>query len=260
MILVLGGTTEANRLIQLLIEKNIQAIVSTVYDFAEEFIPKSPLITHRSGKLNCDELQAFIKDNSIKVVVDATHPYALEISENARKACEDTAITYIRLEREALESVEGTNVYRNATHEEAMAKACELGKTIFIATGSNHAKALYNAAREKQRDLYIRVLPDEVFINKCLEAGFTKDRIITGIGPFSYQDNRMLWEGLGIDVVITKESGVAGGLPEKLKAAEDLGISIIVVERPCPASDGALRMPETVRVLENYNSTENPTL
>ncbi|PIU27727.1 precorrin-6A/cobalt-precorrin-6A reductase, partial [Candidatus Aquicultor secundus] len=76
MILVLGGTTEANRLVQLLIEKNIQAIVSTVYDFAEEFIPKSPLITHRSGKLNCDELQAFIKDNSIKVVVDATHPYA----------------------------------------------------------------------------------------------------------------------------------------------------------------------------------------
>ncbi|WP_353683006.1 precorrin-6A/cobalt-precorrin-6A reductase, partial [Candidatus Aquicultor secundus] len=48
MILVLGGTTEANRLVQLLIEKNIQAIVSTVYDFAEEFIPKSPLITHRS--------------------------------------------------------------------------------------------------------------------------------------------------------------------------------------------------------------------
>ncbi|MHB8841724.1 MAG: precorrin-6A reductase [Candidatus Aquicultor sp.] len=255
MILVLGGTTEANQLIQLLIEKNIRAIVSTAYDFAEEFIPKDPLITHRSGKLNRDGLQALIKQNAIKVVVDATHPYALEVSDNARIACEATAARYVRLERDSSETVEGANIYRSATHEEAIVKACELGNTIFIATGSNHAKALFDAAKGKHCDIYIRVLPDEASINKCLEAGFAKDRIITGIGPFSYEDNRMLWDELGIDVVITKDSGVVGGLPEKLKAAEVLAISVIVVDRPHPASEGSLSIPEIVRALENYQAT-----
>ncbi|NCO66817.1 MAG: precorrin-6x reductase [Candidatus Aquicultor secundus] len=250
MILVLGGTTEANRLVQLLIEKNIQAIVSTVYDFAEEFIPKSPLITHRSGKLNCDELQAFIKDNSIKVVVDATHPYALEVSENAHDACEATGATYIRLERGSLaaenaaelgiEVGAGTrmaiHVYHTATHEEAVRKACELGETIFIATGSNNAQVSQQIAQQHNKTMYIRVLPDDVSVNKCLKAGFTEDRIITGIGPFSYEDNLKLWQELGIDVVVTKESGVSGGFTEKLKAAANLGIPVVVMDRPTGAS------------------------
>lgn len=259
MILVLGGTTEANQLIHLLIEKNIRAIVSTAYEFAGEFIPKSPLITHRSGKLNLDGLQALIEENAINVVVDSTHPYALEVSENAKHACESTGARYIRLERDSVEFVEGENIYYAATHEEAMIKACELGTTIFIATGSNHAKTLFETAKGKHCGLYIRVLPDEASINKCLEAGFTKDRIITGIGPFGYEDNRMLWGELGIDVVITKDSGVAGGLPEKLKAAELLGISVIVVDRPQLISNDSLSMPEIVRALENYPATETPT-
>lgn len=253
MILVLGGTTEANQLLQLLTEKNIPAIVSTAYAFAETFIPKSPLITHRSGKLNREELQSLITDNAIYIVVDATHPYALEVSDNARAACETTGARYIRLERDSLAADDaaepgteigsqtrmGTQVYHSKTHEEAVAKACELGETIFIATGSNNAKVSQQIARQHNKRMYIRVLPDDVSVNKCLKAGFARDRIITGIGPFSFEDNQKLWQELGIDVIVTKESGVSGGFSEKLKAADDLGIPVVVIDRPVGASEPA---------------------
>jgi precorrin-6x reductase len=75
-------------------------------------------------------------------------------------------------------------------------------------------------------------LPGDKSVAKCLSAGFESEQIITGVGPFSVEENERLWDSLGVNVVVTKESGREGGFPEKVEAAKRLGIALVVVERP----------------------------
>ncbi len=253
MILVLGGTTEAKQLLERLIEENRHVLVSTAYKFAADYIPKNPLVKHISGRLDCEGLQVLIKDEGIKVVADVTHPYAIEISKNAKEACEKTGVKYIRLERDPSQIDDLVNegdIYHAVSYEEAAEKACKLGEVIFLATGSNNAAIFKSEADIAGRKTYIRVLPDGGSVEKCTELGFTEDEIITGIGPFSYEDNYKLWKRLGIDVVVTKESGIAGGFAEKLHAAKDLGIKAVVVRRPVGDPEVLRSVNEVVGIMQ----------
>jgi len=247
MILLLGGTTEARLLLGKLKEIQVPIIVSTAHEISEDFIEKHHRVRHIIGRLSAEALCSLIKDNNIDIVVDATHPYALEISNNALQACKETGAKYIRIERPpaAAESYEKTR-YADS-YEGAAATACEIGKVIFLATGSKSAGIFRSKAINKDCKLYIRVLPDENSINKCIEAGFAVDEIITGVGPFSYEDNYRLWRELGADVVVTKDSGIAGGFTEKLNAAKDLGIEVVIISRPESGSECYRNMDDVIR-------------
>lgn len=254
MILVLGGTTEARQLLDRLIEENRHVLVSTAYKFAADYIPKNPFVKHISGRLNCEGLQVLIKDEGIKVVIDATHPYAVEISKNAEAACEKTGVKYIRLERDPSQIDDLVNegdIYHAASYKEAAEKACKLGEVIFLATGSNSAAIFKPEADAAGRKIYIRVLPGGRSVEKCTELGFTEGEIITGIGPFSYEDNYEIWKRLSVEVVVTKDSGDAGGFAEKLHAAQDLGIKIIVIGRPTTGEGAARSIDGAINILKN---------
>ncbi|MBE0446604.1 MAG: precorrin-6A reductase [Actinobacteria bacterium] len=255
MILILGGTIEARLLLEKLVDEQRSIIISTAHEFAGKFIGKHPSVQHIAGKLNVEGLQALIREKGVNAVVDATHPYALEISRNAIQACSRMGVRYIRLERATLD----VDFYEKARYvdsfEEAAVLAGNMGKVIFIATGSNSANVFLQGINRRDRKLYIRVLPDENSIDKCLKAGFARDEIITDIGPFSYKDNYHLWQDLCIDVVVTKDSGLAGGFTEKLHAARDLGIGLVVVKRPAPGTKALKNIDEVIQVLRiPYNS------
>ncbi|MDI6716339.1 MAG: precorrin-6A reductase [Actinomycetota bacterium] len=246
MILVLGGTTEANQLVKIFVEKKWPAIVSTAHAFAGKFVPLNPLIKHISGRLDEADLKSIISEKSIRIVVDATHPYATEISRKAKIVCKSAGIEYIRLERD-VSRIEGyRKIYFVDTPDEAIRLAYSLGDTIFIAAGSKNADIFKANNLASEKKLYIRVLPEEWSVKRCLKAGFSEDEVITGIGPFSYNDNFLLWKKLGVDVVITKDSGAAGGFQEKLDAANDLGIAVVVIKRSIPEEDAYKRVEDVV--------------
>jgi len=234
MILVLGGTTEAKQLTELLLKEGYPVVVSTAYDFAKEYIPENPLLELLTGKLNSSELQQLIEEKSINIVLDATHPFALEISENAKKACLAVGANYFRFEREEVAGILDSpyaKLHRVDSALDAAKVACKLGRVLFFATGSNDAdKIIKNIDVHCKR--YIRVLPNDVSRAKCLEAGFKESEVVTGVGPFSYEENFYLWQRLKVDVVVTKESGSAGGFGEKFEAARNLNIHLVVIDRP----------------------------
>lgn len=233
MIFVLGGTTEANHLLNKIVELNQPITVSTAYKFAENFVPDHPLIQHINGKLSLEDLHKLIKSNGTKVVIDATHPYAVEISDKAKKACNKAGVKYICLSRPPSDPYdEASELYRVSSYGEAADLCCSLGKVIFLAIGSKNAHLFRRHSRCDRRKFYIRILPDTESIERCIAAGFAEDEIVTGVGPFSFEENRDTWSRLGVDVVVTKESGAYGGFPEKIRAASDLGIKVVVVDRP----------------------------
>lgn len=234
MILVLGGTTEAKQVTELLVQENIPVVVSTAYDFAKDFIQEHPLIETISGKLDSSLLEHLIQEKGIEAIVDATHPFALEITENAEQACLKTGVKYIRLERADAKNTFDVP-YDKLHHVDSIVDAARLagslGRVLFFAIGSSGAQVIADNI-DAGCVRYIRILPHETSKDKCLKAGFKESEIITGVGPFSYKDNYELWERLKVDVVVTKESGTAGGFFEKIDAARDLDIHVVVVSRP----------------------------
>jgi precorrin-6x reductase len=249
VILLLGGTTEARLWLEQLIDDGIPVVFSTAYDFAGEFIDalaaENPPVKHIAGKLDVDAMVALIVSEKISLVVDATHPFATGVTENARAACGVAGVSYLRVRRAVASNVDYENIEYVASMEEAarvaegLAKgqaqggqARGLGETIFLATGSNQAGLFAKVIDMVSHRVYIRVLPGDESVAKCLEAGFAPEQVITGVGPFSVEENERLWGRLGVTVVITKESGREGGFPEKVEAAKRLGIALVVLGRP----------------------------
>jgi precorrin-6A/cobalt-precorrin-6A reductase len=122
-------------------------------------------------------------------------------------------------------------------HEEAARAACAFGKPILLTIGiRNLAPYVFEGKRAGLR-IVARVLPVEASLEACREAGLADDSIIRARGPFSVEENRAALRRHGIGVLVTKDSGEAGGAPEKVEAANLEGCETIVVERPEPCSD-----------------------
>jgi precorrin-6x reductase len=235
-------------LLEKLAEERFPVIFSTAYEFAGEFIDslaaENPLVKHIAGKLDTDALVVLIDSEKIALVIDATHPFATGITENARAACEIAGVSFLRVGRAVAGNVDYENIEYVGSMEDAARVAEELaqrqlqvqaqgrGATIFLATGSNQAGLFAERIDISTHRVYIRVLPGDESVARCLEAGFASEQIITGVGPFSVEDNERLWRSLGVKAVVTKESGREGGFPEKVEAAKRLGVALVVIRRP----------------------------
>jgi precorrin-6A/cobalt-precorrin-6A reductase len=182
---------------------------------------------------------ALIRERSIGAVVDATHPYAVRVRAAAVCAAAATGVchaTFIRpgVFSEVLpeEFNAATCIRRVSSHDEAAAAAFSVCRPVLLTTGSGN---LEQYARESSRtgiEFFARVLPHPESIDACRRAGIPDCRIITGRGPFSVEDNRRHIREHDIGVVVTKDSGDAGGAPEKLEAARLEGCLLVVVARP----------------------------
>ena len=115
---------------------------------------------------------------------------------------------------------------------EAAAKAIDLGKHIFLATGSKDLVTFLGYPGANQRDWFVRVAPEPGSLENALALGIPRGRLFAVQGPCSREHNEVLWKDWQIDCVVTKESGAAGGFGAKAEAARSLGISLIVVKRP----------------------------
>lgn len=228
-ILIFAGTSEGRRLIETL-GKGISADCCVATSYGKELLPEQRKGLHiLQGRLDVDEIAAMMKESSYDMVIDTTHPYARIVTENIKAAAEKTATPYIRLLRESrlkqegiilVETMEAAVDYLNQTDEKAL-----------LTIGSKELFRFTEVTDYRQR-LYPRVLPMAEVVRQCTELGFSGNKLICMQGPFSVELNEALLKQTGAKILVTKDSGSAGGFSEKVQAAQNQGAKILVVGRP----------------------------
>ena len=233
MILVLAGTSEGRETAVSLEKEGKAVMASTATVYGGELLAKEFQGDITTRPLNPAEMLQLIKDKQISKVVDATHPFAVQVSRNAREACRQSGTLYERLERNTEMVPEGEGVIRARDLEEAVQLAAGAAGTegnVFITTGSSKLEQ-YTAVLDPE-NLVARILPVRDSLDKCLSLGISPKNIIAMQGPFDEQLNRLLFRRYNAKLVITKESGSTGGTIHKINAAAALRIPVILISRP----------------------------
>lgn len=231
MILVLAGTQDGRELADRLAQAGYRVMASVVSDYGRELINNRQIAVH-AGPLDQAQLTALVARRDIAVIVDASHPYARNVSGNAMAACAAAGIPYLRYERPATELPDYPKLHLADDYKVAAQLAASLGKIIFLTTGSRRLSLFKSAPELAGHRLIARVLPDPAVVAECISLGFKPGDIIAMQGPFSHELNVALFRKYQAEVMITKNSGNLGGSDTKLTAAIELDLPVVVIERP----------------------------
>ncbi|WP_457613780.1 precorrin-6A reductase [Methanocaldococcus sp.] len=184
--------------------------------FANEIITKP---------LDREELREVLKKYNIDVLVDATHPFAINASKNAIEVCDELGVRYVRFERRE-EKIDHPNVIYVKDFEEAAKLAKNAGRVFHMAGIKNLKTVVDIVGKDK---VVARVLP--ISVSEALKI-LPQKHIVAMYGTFSKELNKYLIRDYKCDVVITKDSGESGGFKEKVFGALEAGARVIVIERP----------------------------
>lgn len=239
--LLFGGTVEGRLLAQRMAENGYQVTCSVATEYGKDLITPQAGLTVRMGRLDEGEMEQLMEAGAFALVVDATHPYAAEVSKNIRRAAEKTALPYYRLLRPA-EQAEGV-IWVDSIVQAAEYLA-QSGETALLSTGSKELEPFTQVPGYQER-LWVRVLPSMVSLELALTAGFPASHIICMQGPFTEALNTAMLEQIGAKVLVSKDSGKAGGFGEKARAAQNAGAKLLVIRRP---------VEETGQTLEELTS------
>lgn len=240
MILLLGGTSETAKVAEALAKAGQRVLVSTATDIPLN-VGSHANISRRSGRLDAVGFGKLVRRMKVAAIVDVSHPYAAELRATAEQVARGAGIpywSYVRpgsaaagLPAVATGAKAGAGIKIVKSHAEAAQVACAAGRTVLLTVGSRNVAAYAEEARRRQATLIARVLPRADSLMACRNAGIPRKHIVTGRGPFSVQDNRTLIRRFSTEVVVTKDSGKAGGFPAKWDAAQEEGCLLVVVGR-----------------------------
>ena len=228
-IFVMAGTEDGRKLAEFLLNNGYEVTASVVSEYGKKLLEQYAGISINDKKLDAAELAEILKVEKFIAMVDASHPYALEASRNAIDACARVNIPYIRFER-AGGNFEHLGAYHVSSYEEAAIKAAELGKNIFLTTGSKSLKIFVELL--KDCNITARVLPTAEILAQCEKLGLTPKQIIAMQGPFSIEMNVEMFKHVAAEVIVTKDSGQIGGSDTKIAAAQILNLPVVVIDRP----------------------------
>lgn len=230
-IMIFGGTTEGRLLAEYCGKNRIPAYVSVVSEYGKELLGESRYIRPVTGAMDEEQMVNWLTEKKIELVIDATHPYAKNATENIKEACRKTKTGYLRCAR-STES--GRKMEGNITFQTPAEAADWLEKSegnIFITTGSNELQVFAGSGKLRER-IYARVLPSFPVVKKCEEMGITGKHLICMQGPFSKEVNVALLRQVNAAFLVTKETGKAGGFDEKLEAAAECGVRAVIIGHP----------------------------
>lgn len=228
LILILGGTSDAREIARRLRAAGQAVLLTVVTGYAAELAGEEGEV--RVGALTESAFATLLQ--SARVVVDATHPFAAAVSRLAINGCREHGVPYLRYERPG--SALPAHVLLAEDAEEAAWTAVREahGGTIFLTVGSKTLGVYLPIAREAKCRLIARVLPTSDVLAQCEALGLPPKDVIAMQGPTSRELEIALLRHLDVKVLVTKESGAAGGVGDKIAAAEAAGIPIVVVGRP----------------------------
>ncbi|MFZ5647314.1 MAG: precorrin-6A reductase [Bacillota bacterium] len=247
MILVIGGTSDGRMISAELAARGARVLVSSATPYGAN-LAKGSGIEVVYGRLDLDGLTELIISRGVRTLLDASHPFATEVTKNAAGACERTGARYIRYARPGGERANHPLVKWADSYEEAAEKAFETGQKVFLTTGSKTAGLFIKKAAQAGVRIILRVVPDPDAIGRLIEMGVSPSDIVAMSGPFSEELNFALLKHFSPDVVVSKESGDAGGLGDKISAAVRLGLPTIIIRRPPEPAGAAKSVREAVEM------------
>lgn len=231
-ILIFAGTTEGRRLAEYLKRAGAEVLVSVATEYGETAFEEDDGIKVHAGRMDLAEMKEFLKNEKLSLVVDATHPYAQVVSANIRQACQECGAEYYRLLRAAGSGKEELSdcILVDST-EEAVAYLKETKGNVLVATGSKELSK-FTAIPDYEKRIFARVLSTPEVAAECAKLGFCGKNLICMQGPFSEELNVAMLRQCEASYLVTKESGKAGGAPEKIRAARRAGAKVILIGRP----------------------------
>lgn len=285
-ILIYAGTTEGRLLAQQLSRAGIACDVHVATEYGQMVMPELPGVQVYVGRLKEEEMHALLQQHrkSYLAVVDATHPYATEVSGNIRKSVEGLDIPYVRLLRKMESNGRGLQqltvdtecVKENLTSDmicyfkDYASCASALVHTtgnILLTTGSKEldtfvqvsdrevfSKEEPKAFKSLRERLFVRVLPGTTSIALCEQAGICGKQILAMQGPFSKEMNLAMIHQFSIRYLVTKESGAHSGFQEKLEAAQEAGIVTCIIGKK--EKEQGLSFSEVIAELSRLSGVE----
>jgi precorrin-6A/cobalt-precorrin-6A reductase len=231
MMMVFGGTTEGRGVASLLDRMSIGYIYST------KSVPAPFPMTHgmgRHGVLDEESMGAFFRAAGISAIIDAAHPFALELHRNVDKAAQACHLPVIRFERNydlPPDVVQGAKLYYADSFPAAVDTLRRLEPERMLAvTGVQTIEPLRPYWQE--HDMRLRILPSGSSVVQATRSGFPPGKLVLMHPPRTMETERHCLLAYGIHCILTKENGTSGFLPEKILAAKTLDIPVVIVRRP----------------------------
>lgn len=227
-IVIFGGTTEGRKLSEVLAAAGIFHILCVATEYGEIVLKKQPFVKICKGRMTQEEMRECLERERAAAVVDATHPYAEEVTENIRRAAAETKVLYLRLKRERAAAGDCEREVLFESHEACAEALGNIKGNILLTTGSKEL-SVYSRVEDIRKRLYVRVLPGVESLSACMEQGICGKQILALQGPFSTELNEAIIRQYDIACIVTKNSGKTGGYPEKQEAAKRQQIPLFVI-------------------------------
>ena len=249
-ILIFAGTTEGRILAGYASAHSVRCFVSVATDYGKSLIGHLENITLLTGRMDEEEMERFIEENDIRLVIDATHPFAREVTENIRSACEKvrtrSEVRYVRCIRPFENRSSDEQIIYTESVQEAVEYLKKTTGNILIATGSKELH-LYTEIENYRERCFARVLSTEPAVRESVRLGFEGKHLFAMQGPFAPDLNLALLRQTKASYFVTKETGKAGGFEEKAEAAEMTGAVLVVIGRPEENGESVETVKEMIR-------------
>ena len=227
-VIVFAGTTEGYEISRFLSENQLPVLACVATEYGSKSLQENSCLHVQAGRLDEQQMRDLFFREKPELVLDATHPYAAEVTQNIRKACEETGVSYTRILRTGSEQQNAVYV-RDAKEAAEYLEGTE--GNVLLTTGSKEL-AVFTSVSDYNKRLFARVLSLPSVIESCQALGFEGRNLIAMQGPFSKELNQAMLEQYQCKYLVTKDSGKAGGFLEKIQAAEALGVTAVIIGRP----------------------------
>lgn len=230
-VILFAGTAEGRMLAEFLDKHRIPAHVCVATEYGGQLLSGKNCLEISRQRLDAGEMEALMREKNCPLVIDATHPYAAEVTKNIQEACRQTDSAYVRVLRENGQMQENGDCVFVDSIEEAVSFLEGTEGAVLASTGSKEAFK-YTALPEWKERVFLRVLPLPEVVRQCAELGFQGEKLLCMQGPFSKEMNTATLRQYRCRYLVTKMSGRQGGFQEKLEAAKECGCTCVIVGRP----------------------------
>jgi len=231
MIGLIVGTSEGKNILSGLNEFTEDIFISTATTYGAELLKDYKYKVFNMSPLDLVGLMQVIRNNDIKILIDASHPYALEITKNAMEACKIYGVHYVRYERPSIleKFIINENVIVVEDYDTLFIQLKRVKGNILNTTGSRNIDKLLSF-NLKNRVIH-RILPSVKVLEEILDLGVGVENIVAMKGPVGYELNCGFIKEYNAKAILMKDSGVQGGTEDKIKAAIDNNILAFIIGR-----------------------------
>lgn len=255
---IFAGTTEGYELCRFLSENNVLVHACAATEYGGSLFAENAFLKVHADRMDTEEMIEMFRKVQPDIVLDATHPYAAQVTKNIRTACEYAGFPYMRVLRQQGKK-QGEAVYVEST-QKAVQFLEQTKGNILLTTGSKELPIFTTLTDYKNR-IYARVLSLPSVLDICRKCGIEGKHLIGMQGPFTKELNAAMLRQFQCTYLVTKDSGTEGGFQEKIDAALMCGVVPVIIGRPVQEEGvSVLQCKKTLLSLFHINRKPHITL